>query len=355
MTIIPRGDRYGVKVWDAGKHGYRWIGTYLTEDAAIDAERAATLRPGKDMPTVAEWARIWLADYPRAAAATRRTYLYATVQIAGDLGRRPLDSLTRPEARRVAQGWPRNTTRVARTMWADAVRDGMCDVNPWTNLRLETPKGRKDLDALTEQEIRGLAAIAMNVHDDYGTEAAAIILTLGFVGVRPGELCALRHADVLFADHELVVRYNLDASGEEKPPKNGKPRMVTVPPPAADALAQLPEPLDGYLFHTRRGRRLSKSNLHYLWRPIAAAWRERGGRPLQMYDLRHAAATLFLERGVTPADVAVQLGHTDGGRLVQVLYGHPSEANARDRLKMAYAQRAQPLLKRDHNAGGFGA
>ena len=51
----------------------------------------------------------------------------------------------------------RYRARVARTMWADAVRDEVCDLNPWTNLRLETPKGRKDLDALTEQEIRGLA------------------------------------------------------------------------------------------------------------------------------------------------------------------------------------------------------
>jgi hypothetical protein len=32
------------------------------------------------------------------------------------------------------------------------------------------------------------------------------------------------------------------------------------------------------------------------------------------------------------SDVAVQLGHTDGGRLVQTLYGHPSAVEARKRL-----------------------
>jgi hypothetical protein len=41
----------------------------------------------------------------------------------------------------------------------------------------------------------------------------------------------------------------------------------------------------------------------------------------------------FLER----ADVAVQLGHTDGGALVMSTYGHPSEDLARERLKRAYA------------------
>ena len=54
----------------------------------------------------------------------------------------------------------RHRAAVARTMWADAVRDGICDLNPWTNLRLETPKGRKDIDALTEQEIAELADLA---------------------------------------------------------------------------------------------------------------------------------------------------------------------------------------------------
>ena len=31
------------------------------------------------------------------------------------------------------------------------------------------------------------------------------------------------------------------------------------------------------------------------------------------------------------------LGHTDGGRLVMTLYGHPDERRARDRLRMAFA------------------
>jgi len=74
-----------------------------------------------------------------------------------------------------------------------------------------------------------------------------------------------------------------------------------------------------------------------MWRRLKAAWVQYGGRPLDLYSLRHACPTLLLEHGVTPADVAVQLGHSDGGRLVQVLYGHPSEDRARDRLKLAVA------------------
>jgi integrase len=53
---------------------------------------------------------------------------------------------------------------------------------------------------------------------------------------------------------------------------------------------------------------------------------------LDFYELRHCAATMLLERGMTPWDVAIQLGHQDGGRLVTSLYGHPSEVAARERL-----------------------
>ncbi len=58
------------------------------------------------------------------------------------------------------------------------------------------------------------------------------------------------------------------------------------------------------------------------------------------YELRHFCATLLLEKGVRRADVAVQLGHTDGGKLVMSTYGHPSEERARQTLKEAFNGRA---------------
>ena len=87
----------------------------------------------------------------------------------------------------------------------------------------------------------------------------------------------------------------------------------------------------------RPGKRLTKGTLAYLKRPIVAAWRARGGWDLDLHELRHACATLLLERGLAPADVAVQLGHTDGVRLVMTLYGHPNEDRARGRLDIAVA------------------
>lgn len=339
MTIVRRKSSYGVKVWDRGRQRYVWVGSFATRAEAVRAERDATTTRVKETPTVEQWSRVWLSDYARQAPATQRTYRYAVEQIAKTLGKHKLSEIGRPDARRIANSWPRATARVARTMWADAVRDGICDINPWTNLRLETPKGRKDIDALTEQEIAELADLTAALSGDYGTEARAIILTLAYTGMRPGELCALHRADVDLEANEVVVQRSLDGTGREKTPKNGLGRRIILPGEAADAIRLVPRRAGSpYLFHTVRGHRLTKGTLAYFWRSVRAGWVAKGGRPIDLYELRHACATMLVERGLNVGDVAFQLGHQDGGRLVMTLYGHPGEDAIRDRLKMAHAK-----------------
>jgi len=356
VTIIKRRGGYGVRVWDRATSRKRWIGTYRTLQEARQAEANATLRPIRGKPvTIGEWASMWLSDYARPAASTQLTYRYAAQQISEELGSLLLGEIDRPMARKLAKTWPRGTMRVSRTMFGDAMRDGLIDFNPFSELRLETPKGRKDLDALTEWEIHRLADIASRVHGDYGDEACAVVLTLAYVGLRPGELCALRRDDLDVGARELTIRYSLDGSGREKLPKNGKPRLVTVPPPALDGMSRIPERSgSSYMFHTPRGHRLSKGSLAYVWRPIAIAWSEQDNRRITPYHLRHACATLLLERGLTPADAATQLGHQDGGRLVQTLYGHPDEARARERLKMAFGSEGSQQSGQPVAGGGAG-
>jgi integrase len=339
MTIVCRNGKYSVKVWDRGRKRYRWIGSYRSEADARRAEADADVKPGTGSPTVEQWGRVWLSDYARPAASTQQTYRYAVGQITNGLGARKLDSITRPEARRLAAAWPRGTTRVARTMWADAVRDGLCPANPFTNLRLETPKGRKDIDALTEREILELADLATELCGDYGTEARAIILTLAYTGMRPGELCALRRTDLDLARSEVLVQRSVDGTGSEKTPKNGLGRRIVLPGPAAEAIGRLPEMVGSpYVFHSVRGSRLTKGTLAYFWRRIRAGWVARGHRATDLYELRHACATMLVERGLNVGDVAFQLGHQDGGRLVMTLYGHPGEDAIRDRLKLAQSR-----------------
>ncbi|MGP8242367.1 MAG: tyrosine-type recombinase/integrase, partial [Solirubrobacteraceae bacterium] len=234
-------------------------------------------------------------------------------------------------------------------------RDGVCELNPWTNRRLETPKVRKDIDALTEQEIAELADLAREVSGDYGAEARGIILTLAYTGMRPGELCAIHRCDVDLQRLEVVVQRSLDGTGREKTPKNGLARRIILPSIAAEAIKLVPERIGSpYLFHTVRGHRLTKGTLAYFWRSTRAGWVARGGRPIDLYELRHACATMLVERGLNVGDVAFQLGHQDGGRLVMTLYGHPGEDAIRDRLKMAHSQppRTQSVRRRTSASAG---
>ena len=358
--IRKRGKTYAVRVYDPqAKNNQRWVGTFPTHAEAREAERTAetAIAPSARARTVGEWVAVWLRDYQRSAPATRRTYAYATKRIVTDIGEKRLDRIDRPTARRLANEWPNQVSRVARTLFADATRDGLIALNPFTDLRLETPKGRKDLTALSEDEIAALASAAVKALGPYGPEFAAAVTFLGYVGCRPGELCALRHADLDATKGEIAIRFSLDGQGGEKAPKNGKPRVVVVPPPALQAALSVARRLDSpYLFHSARGKRLSKLTLSYNFRLVRAAWHAAGGREkVEPYELRHAAATNLMHRGLPPHVVAAQLGHSDGGALVQRLYGHPEEGRMRDQVHLAFAgweaSEAQPARGRREGSG----
>jgi integrase len=322
--------------WEARAYG-KYLGMHDTREEAEAAEdrEAEEHVPAGRIRTVEQWAAVWLRDYPRPAPATRRTYRLAAKQIVRDLGSKRLLQVDPLTARQWANRWPHNTTRAARTMFGDARRAGLIRSNPFSEMRLEQPRGRKDLDALTEKEIFELAESA-HVLGTYGPEFRALLIFLGFVGCRPGELCCIRRDDVDHERGEVTIRFALDGEGNEKAPKNGKPRVVTVPPPGLAALADVPTRISSpYLFHSARGKRLSKGTLSHSFRVVRAAW---GGRErVELYALRHACATLLMERGLPPHVVAHQLGHTDGGALVQRLYGHPRERGMRDQVKLAFS------------------
>jgi integrase len=338
---MKRGGKFAVSVYDPSLKRKRWVGTFDKERDAKAAERDASRRrlTGGRM-TVEEFAELWLTDYARTANATRLNYLYALKRFRADFGRVRLADLDRLTARSWALKQPQSNVRAVRAMFNDAINDGLhAGPNRFANLRLEQPRGRKDLIVLKESELHELANTALRVHGDYGTTFRAMILFAGYVGLRPGELFALERTDV--RGDEVVIRQSLDGTGKLKLPKNNKERVVILPPPARLALSDVVPRLDvPWLFVSKRGKQLRETSLTYRWHPVRAAF----GRPtMDFYELRHFCATHLLELGLSPADVAVQLGHTDGGALVMSTYGHPSEDAARERLKRAFASNVAPL------------
>lgn len=347
--ISKRSGSYGVSVYDKALGRKRWVGTFPTLREARLAERQAASAPAtRGAEDCSGFAERWLRDYARAAGATRRTYGYGLKAFSKDFAGIRLRDVDKPTARQWARTHPQSNVRVVRAMFSDAINDGLHPgPNPFTNLRLEQSRGRKDLVALTEPQLHQLADLALTSHGDFGPTFRAVILFAGYVGLRPGEMYALERRDI--AGDEVHIRQNLDGTGQLKLPKNNKTRVVILPPPAREVLVDVPSRLEvPWLFTTPRGRRFSKSSLLYYWRSVRTAF----GRPdMDFYELRHFCATHLLELGVAHADVAVQLGHTDGGALVMSTYGHPSEDAARQRLKQAFRPRVSPL----HAQPGMGS
>jgi integrase len=349
-VIIRRGKTYGVSVYDPALKRKRWVGTFSTLREARAAERRAAQRaphgPTEDCATFAER---WVDDYPRAAPATVKTYRYALRKFVDDFRGVPLARVDRPSARAWALREPQSNVRVVRSMFTDAINDGLHPgPNPFASMRLEQPRGRKDLIALTEAELHDLAGCAVRVHGAFGPAFRAMILFAAYVGLRPGELYVLERSDV--GTDEVVIRQSLDGTGRIKRPKNGKERRVILPPPAREALRDVPGWVDvPWLFATPRGKRFSKGTHLYYWRPVRAAF----GRPtMDFYELRHFCATHLLDLGVSHADVAVQLGHTDGGALIMSTYGHPTEEGARERLKRAFGLNVAALASSVRSQAG---
>ena len=228
-------------------------------------------------------------------------------------------------------------------MFNDAKRDGLIESNPFADLRIPKGKGRKDIIVLTESELQTLAGLALHPAmelGEYGREYRAQVLFSGYVGLRPGELFALLPEDVS-GQHCCIERAYSTLAKEVKPTKTYRRRTVIVPPVAQDAIAELPRHRSRLLFSSLRDCMWRQASHNYLWsrlRRFAAMGPLAGVVPpgMDYYELRHAAATMLLERGVTPWDVAIQLGHSDGGQLVMEPYGHPSEAGARARVRAAW-------------------
>jgi integrase len=149
---------------------------------------------------------------------------------------------------------------------------------------------------------------------------ALIVSLLAYSGIRPGELRALRWADV--RDRTLLVQRGADQAGKAKATKTRRRRPVRLLPLLTQdlrehrLLARRPPDRESILLD-EDGEGWSKTTWQ-LWRRDrwAPACRAAGlGSVPRPYDLRHSFASLLLAEGRQPLYVAAQLGHS-----VAVLY-----------------------------------
>jgi integrase len=219
-------------------------------------------------------------------------------------------------------------------MFSDAVRDELCDRNPFLNMRLRQGRGRRDLVAPTAEDVDRLAKLAGEVHGRWGERVyGPLVLFAAYTGCRPGELHGLdwRHVDRRGRTVTVERQWNPKLR-KMTPTKNGNPRTVWLPDRALEALQRLPD-TGSALFVTPTNARLGGTVSHYYWHPLRCAF----GRPdLDFYALRHFYGTMLAGLGVGAENIAEAMGHTDGGKLALTTYIHATAQGSRAAIAQAF-------------------
>ena len=330
MTLIRRGDAWSAKFVKDGKQVWVPGGPWERKSDARAAEQRHRdyLIHRRTDESCASFVERWLNEWARPEASTRKQYAAAAHRFGDHFGSLPLDQVDRLKARTWALTVPKRVSQVCRTMFADAYNVGIVNENPFAGMRLPGSEKSAEIVPPEMEDYRALLK-ACTVLGGYGPEFKAMIQFAAWTGLRQGELFGLQWDDI--EGDEIHVRRSRKLDGGLGLPKNGRKRKVMYLPPAR-GLESVPRRPDPFIFHSIRGNPLLKGTHAWSWGQVRAA----AGLKTRWHDLRHFCATQLLELGLSHFDVAVQLGHTDGGALVMSRYGHPSEDAARQRLLAAF-------------------
>lgn len=302
-NTLRRGEKWGARVTLHGRQ--TWLGTFPTREEAQAVADAA--RGGAEVGgSVGEWFAAW----PHLAGARRersQETIDRTLALAGPFlqafGGLKLATLTRERCASWALAHPGNM-RYARTILSDAVWAGVLRENPLDGVRSGSGSGRPR-GGLSEADVGRLAACCEE------PLLRALVLVAAYSGLRLSEALALEARDL--DGDTLHVRRG----------KGGK-EAFSVLLPMGQAAFRGVAPEVGRLFPAEWDRRSVN-------REFAKVRKLAGVPTATFHDLRHFHATMLLERGVSRADVAMQLRHS-GLRDVD-RYLHPTQAPALDRVR----------------------
>jgi len=331
--------------------------SFATERQARNADAKATelLAERKtQVLTLAAWAETWTTDplYERPKASTgihNRERIRAFVQTHGHL---PLTALEGESGDKIVSQWiagGRNLSTIPtlKAMFNDAASakaGRLIRVNPFAGLKLSKGKGRADEDPPTEAEV---AVMLEHARAITAPGFSAWLTVAAWTGMRPGELDALQWPAVDFSAGRINVleQWNVKERAFGLP-KNGKTRLILLTPQAREALLRHRHETDSatYCFANTRGSHWTPSARSHHWDRVRVKmdWLAEDSRKALYLATRHFCGSYLYNVLELPSeDVAIQLGHEDGGELVRKLYGHRDRARTLARIERAFADRAR--------------
>ena len=162
----------------------------------------------------------------------------------------------------------------------------------------------EEMDFWTGEEFRRFIDSVMNKRLSY-----MAFMTLYWTGMRLGELLALNPKDVDLEKRTISIIKSYQRLGKKDvitPPKTPKSkRVITIPEFLA---ADIKDYMDS-LYDLQENDRLFPITKYYLEHEMQRGIKESGVKRIRVHDLRHSHASMLIELGFSPLEIANRLGH----------------------------------------------
>ena len=162
----------------------------------------------------------------------------------------------------------------------------------------------EEMDFWTGEEFRRFIDSVMNKRLSY-----MAFMTLYWTGMRLGELLALNLKDVDLEKRTIAITKSYQRLGKKDvitPPKTSKSkRVITIPEFLA---ADIKDYMDS-LYDLQEDDRLFPITKYYLEHEMQRGIKESGVKRIRVHDLRHSHASMLIELGFSPLEIANRLGH----------------------------------------------
>lgn len=328
---VRLGSRNATKAFDYQHEAAAWAAAEADRWlAAMHADpHPAVTAVSPDAPTVASYAKVYLAASPHLAAASVEWY-EAQMAGMGAMGKRRMGEITRRDvtdwrARMLAGGASNNqvnTRTKALGIWhkyamnTDELR-GLVTYDPTAGIkRLPTPK-----KAETVLERDDEAALFEVLAERGDAETVALVMLLIDCGLRIGEALALPSDSLLrrngryFLDvYQVVdkvtgeVRQDTKDHEKRKVPVASARLVAALVPLVEAAKARAADGGSTLVFPNRDGGARDYTNFrNRTWAPLC----KDAGFTLTIHRLRHTYATRLSEAGVLTPEIQKLLGHSD--------------------------------------------
>ena len=207
-----------------------------------------------------------------------------------------------------------------------AVQDRRITRNPMDGVTLpRRPRRKLTRTYLTVPQLMRLADECLRGRG-LGVQRRALVLLLGFCGLRWGEMAALHVGDIDYRRNRVEVRSSLVRVGSrwvEGTPKSNETRSVPMPQVVAEAMRVVTEGRDteervfaGPDGEPPRPQSVTGARSNRTW--YASALRRAGVPMVSPHELRHTAASIAVHAGANVKALQRMLGHASASMTLDV-------------------------------------